>query len=182
MLILHGWGADSTSNWFPWLKQQLEQKGITAYCPNLPSSMLPRKAAWLEAARKAVGKYDESLSIIGHSLGAVAILRILESFGKGEKIDKAILVSGFAKNVGLLEINDFFRGAYDFVKIRKNANKFFVINSDDDPFVPLSYGEEMAKQLNAKFLVEHKAGHINAGTGHLSYQRVLELLEEKNES
>lgn len=176
VLILHGWGADSSSNWFPWLKQQLEQKGIEVYCPDLPNSQQPKQSEWLAAIRKTVGSFDSTLSIIGHSLGAVAVPRILETLSEKEKIDKAILVSGFSQNVGIAEINDFFQKPFDWKKIRQKAKHFTVINSDDDPYVPLEFGEAVAKELGVKLTVEHKAGHINLGTGYFKYERVLQLL------
>src|SRR3989338_1575400 len=143
VLILHGWGGNSQSNWFPWLKEELEKKGVKVYCPDLPNSESPNQQEWLDAIRKAVGKFDESLSIVGHSLGAVSILRILESLEENEKIDKAILVSGFARNLIGNDIASFFEDGFNWEKIRKKANKIIEINSDNDPYVPLEEGEKL---------------------------------------
>ena len=99
-----------------------------------------------------------------------------EKFGKGEKLRAAILVSGFAKDIHIPELQNFIYKEFDWEKIRKGARKFIVIHSDNDPFIELSEGERVAKLLGAEFIVEHDAGHINEGSGHTRYQRLLDIL------
>jgi hypothetical protein len=176
VLIIHGWGANSESNWFPWLKQELEKTKITVYCPSLPNTDHPKQSEWLAEIRKLIGKFDSKTSIVGHSLGAISILRILESLEGNESVGNAILVSGFTNDLNISEISDFFKTEFNWEKIRKKANKIIIINSDDDPFVPLEEGEKLRDNLKAEFIVEHKAGHINLGSGHFRYERILGLL------
>ena len=123
-LILHGWGANGRSNWFPWLKTKLETLGHKVYCPNLPNTDNPDQEEWLNAIRKIDGlKFDENLSIIGHSLGSIAILRILENLADNERINKAILVSGFTRALSISELENFFKTPFNWKKIQKKANK-----------------------------------------------------------
>lgn len=180
-LILHGWGANSRSNWFPWLKTKLEELGHKVYCPNLPNTNNPIQEEWLSMIRKLDGiKFEENLSIIGHSLGSITILRILEQLGENEteRIDKAILVSGFTRALSISELENFFSTPFNWKKIQKKANKIFVINSDNDQFFPIEEGELLAKNLNTRLIVEHGLEHINAGDlgEEFGYKRVLNLL------
>lgn len=179
VLILHGWGADSGSNWFPWLKKTMERRGFAAYCPDLPDSEMPQLPEWLKAAEIAK-PFDSTLSAVGHSLGAVTLLRLLEGMGKKEKIDKAILVSGFARDLGIEEIRKFIEASFDWDKIRKKAKKFFVIHGANDPVVPVEFGKEVADKLAAEFILERNGWHLNAGAGDFTYPRVAELLEGKS--
>ena len=176
-LIVHGWGADSSSNWFPWLKTELEKSGIETFCPDLPNTQNPVKEDWIETLR-AQAEFKGDIILIGHSLGCPAILRLLESFEKGENARAAILVSGFAHDIGIPQIREFTKDGFDFAKIRSACDEFSVINSDNDPLVPLEEGGFLAKALGTGLIVEHGAGHINAGDGHLEYRRVLEIMRK----
>jgi uncharacterized protein len=178
-LIVHGWGGDSSSNWFPWLKNELEKSGIPTICPDLPNPQFPKKEEWLAALRaQASFSENEEIVLIGHSLGCPTILHLLESFQKGEKARAAILVAGFARDLGIPIIRNFVDTDFDFKKIRSSCRDFFAINSDNDPYVPLGEGKFMAKSLDAEFITEHGLGHINYGDGHFEYKRVLEMIKK----
>lgn len=178
VLILHGWGADSQSNWFPWLKNELEQNGIEAYCPDLPNTNYPKKDAWLSAIRELVPKFNEKDDwvLVGHSLGCPTILHLLETFGNGEKVRAAILVSGFAADLGIPDIRDLLNGGFDFKKIKKCAKEFIIINSDNDPYVPLDVGKQLADSLGTNLLLEPGEGHINIVHEEFKYDRVLNII------
>jgi len=177
VLILHGWGADSHDNWFPWLKGELEKKGVDAYCPDLPETNVPKQEAWLSEIRKLAGGFDSGLALVGHSLGTIAIMRTLESLRPGEKIGKAVLVSGFTWGLDIREISDFFKTEFDWEKIRGHAHEITVMNSDNDPYFPVQEGEKLRDNLKAKLIVEHGAGHINEGSPGFR-KRLLETLLE----
>lgn len=179
VLIVHGWGANGQSNWFPWLARQLKKSGVVAYSPNLPKSIWPNSQEWLAEMRKIAQPMDRTLSVVGHSLGSVALLRLLESFSENEKIEKAIFVSGFARDLGISALASFFSKPFDWSKIKRGAEEFFVIHSDDDPVVPFEFGKELAEKLSARFIVEHNLGHLNAGIGDCTYPLLLDLLGAK---
>ena len=175
VLILHGWGANSESNWFQWLKKELENKGVRVYCPNLPDSDYPKMKEWLKVINDLIGNFDDVV-IIGHSLGAVAIPRILEKLKGDEKIKAGILVSGFVNNPNIEEINDFFKERVDWEKVRSKAGKFYIINSDNDPYVPIKEAELLHQKLGGELIIEKGLGHINAGSGFLEYKKVLDII------
>jgi len=184
VLILHGWGANSKSNWFPWLKETLEERYIV-YCPNLPNSLTPKLSEWLEAT-KVARPFDENLSIVGHSLGSVLLLRLLEDLKEKEKINKAIIVSGFARSIGIPLIKEFVARPFKWEKIREKARKFFVMHSDNDPIVPLELGKEVAQKLNAELIIEKNGGHLNLGIDEngnqsFSYPRLAKIIESEED-
>ncbi len=178
LLVLHGWGADSRSNWFPWLKATMEEKGHNVYCPDLPDTETPNLERWLRAAEIAA-PFDRTLSAVGHSLGGTTLLRLLEKLGESEKIETAVFVSGFAADIGIEELQNFVEKPFDWEKIRKKAKRFIVMHSDDDPVVPVALGKEIASRLKATFITEHGCGHLNAGIGDFTYPRIVDALEEK---
>lgn len=178
LLILHGWGADSKSNWFPWLEKIMEERGYIVYCPDLPDTETPNLERWLKAAEIAA-PFDGTLSAVGHSLGAATLLRLLERLGESERIDTAVLVSGFAADIGIEELRNFVEKPFDWEKIRKKAKRFVVMHGDDDPVVPAALGAEIASRLKATFISEHGCGHLSAGIGDFTYPRIVDALEKK---
>ena len=80
ILIFHGTEGYPKENWFPWLKQKLEKMGHTVKVPQFPSPPdVPAKIAeWFKVLEKYEQYLNENTIIIGHSLGGVLALRLLE--------------------------------------------------------------------------------------------------------
>ncbi|MCI0504381.1 alpha/beta hydrolase [Candidatus Micrarchaeota archaeon] len=182
--IFHCWGGDGRSCWSGWLQEELRVSGLGSgvLSPDFPDTENPRLSEWLAAARRLVPSFEpkDEWVLVSHSLGGPTILRLLESFGPGEKAKAVILVAGFAKDLGIPQIRNFVDKEFDWDKIRDAADRFILINSDNDQFIPLDEGRRMAKMLGAKceFLIEHGAGHINEGAGFTSYPRLLEIIKK----
>lgn len=80
VFIFHGTEGYPEENWFPWLKQELEQKGYSVFVPQFPSPpVVPAKIAeWFDVLKNYEQNIDENTILIGHSLGGIFTLRILE--------------------------------------------------------------------------------------------------------
>jgi len=178
--LFHCWGGDGRSCWSGWLADTLRARGHEVFSPDFPDTNEPRPERWLSKARETIPRFDpkDEWVLIGHSLGCPTILRLLESFDQSERVKGVILVAGFAKDLGIPAINDFVKHPFGWKKIRARAEKFVIINSDDDPYIELKEGERLSKQLSAKLIVEHGAGHINEGSGFTNYPRLLGIISE----
>jgi hypothetical protein len=182
--LFHCWGASGKSCWSGWLREQLISSGMasetTALIPDFPNSENPKLKEWLVTARNLVPEFDlkDDWVLIGHSLGCPTILRLLETFGKSEKVACIILVASFAKDLGIGEIKNFVDKDFDWEKIKKKAGKIIIINSDNDPYIKLDEARRMEKLLGAELIVEHNAGHINEGAGFDEYPHLLEIIKE----
>ncbi len=178
LFLFHCWGGDSRSCWSGWLADRMREKGSEVIAPDFPDPSTPRLEEWLSAVRSHVERFDDEWVLAGHSLGCPTILRLLESFAPDEKAKAAILVSAFAKDLGIPEIRNFVDKPFDWDKIRAGAGRSIVINSDNDPYIEIGEGKRLAGLLGAEFIVEHGAGHINEGAGFGPYPRLLSILEE----
>jgi predicted alpha/beta hydrolase family esterase len=180
--IFHCWGGDGRSCWSGWLHDELRVSGFEVLSPDFPDTENPTLETWLATARRLVPRFkpEDEWILVSHSLGGPAILRLLESFEKGEKAKAVILVAGFAKDLGIPQIRGFVEKEFDWEKIGRGADRFIVINSDNDQFIPLEEGRRMAKMLGKKceFLIEPGAGHINEGAGFTKYPRLLDLIRK----
>ena len=70
VLIIHGFGANKLSDWFPWLKRKLKKLNYDVLVPNMPHTMKPVFEEWLKSLENLIQDFTEEDIIIGHSLGA----------------------------------------------------------------------------------------------------------------
>ena len=158
---MHCWGGNSEYAWYPWVKKHLEDKGYKVIVPDMPDSDPPKLVTWLPHLKQIVGEPDEELVLIGHSIGTVTIMRYLESLDIG-RVGKVILVAGFTDQLGFRELENFFDTTLDFSKIKtKSRHGFVVIQSDNDPFVSVQYGERLKEELGASLVIKHNANHMS---------------------
>ncbi|MBI5391273.1 alpha/beta hydrolase [Candidatus Woesearchaeota archaeon] len=69
--------------------------------------------------------------------------------------------------------------SFDWKKIVKSAKHFDVFQSDDDPYVSLGNGEELAKQLGVELTFVPHAGHFNAKAGYTTFPLLLERVKRE---
>ena len=172
--IIHGWGATPNVNWFPWMSRELIKRGIDVEVPQMPDTENPELGNWLKKLDKIIGESDENVYLVGHSLGCVTILKYLEKVNK--KVGGVILVAGFLNSLGIPEIENFTETQIDFEKINKLNTRIVVINSDNDPFVPIEEGKILRDKLGAKLIIMENAYHINEGNGFFELPIGLDVL------
>ena len=108
VFIIHGWEGKPTSNWFPWLKEELEKKDYEAITPEMPNSYEPQCSEWVAHLNEIVGTPSPSDYLVGHSLAVIAIFRYLERLKPGQQVGGAVLVSGFPLDLGIKQHHGFF--------------------------------------------------------------------------
>lgn len=98
-LIAHGAYGYPEENWFPWLKNKLS-KNAKVIVPKFPTPEGQSLDAWLAIADQSLAGFTpENTLLIGHSAGAVLVLRMAE---KTHKPFKAVFsVCPFARPLGL---------------------------------------------------------------------------------
>lgn len=177
-IILHGVNGDSNENWFPWLKNELEQRGFAVWVPDLPETQKPSSKRWvtyiLENIPFELG--DESY-IFGHSAGTVAAMDLLQHLPAGTKVDTCMLVAALKDNLGWENLEELFDDPLDFSKIKSRAKRFIVFQSDDDPYVPIEDGEYIARQLDGEFVPKKNEKHFSVSTADDRYVKLPFLLD-----
>lgn len=175
IFIFHGTEGYPEENWFPWLKQELELKGYKVYVPQFPSPpIVPAKIKeWFDILKGYEQHINEKTILIGHSLGGVFTLRILE------KLNHPVLAAFFVGTpIGIRPILNYDRDSsfsgfsFDWDSIKNKSSHFVVFQSDTDPYVSLGNGQELAKHLNAGLDFVPNAGHFNKKAGYLKFEKL----------
>jgi hypothetical protein len=178
-VIVHGSYGSPDENWFPWLASELRKIDCRVVVPKLPTPEGQSLQRWRDAFAVGVGPLNSDTILIGHSLGAGFILNLLED--SPTPVRGTFLVSGFLDKLGLDafdRINEsFVCRTFAWDHIRGNAGVVHVYNSDDDPYVPLEKGRELAKHFNIELTVLHNAGHVNAKAGFTTFPQLLKDIE-----
>lgn len=178
VFIFHGFEANPDANWFPWLKEELEKKGYTVFVPEMPDSGSPKLDAWMKHMEQYKDKIDENTIFVGHSLGCPFILHLLQNLD--HPIKAAFLVSAFVGELGPVFdpfIGDISIREFNWEKIRKNCAKFVIINSDNDPYIPLEKAKELHEKLSGSDLKIFPArGHLNLGTGFFTFEELRDAI------
>ncbi len=177
VFIIHGSFGNPDENWYPWLKLELEKKGHTVFVPPFPTPDGQNLENWRAVFLPYELEITSDTIFMGHSLGAAFILRFLEQ--TDVKIRAAFFVSGFAS----LLHNDFDSVNKTFLdhpflwdRIRARCAQFFILHSDNDPYVPVSFAKELAAALGVTTLIIPSAGHFNEKSGYSKFPLLLEKI------
>ena len=160
-VIVHAWEGYPKYCWYPQTKKELEKKAFKVRVPEMPETANPKLSGWLPKLKETIKKPDENLFLVGHSLGCITIMRYLESLSGKEKVGGVVFVAGFTDDLGYKELTNFFTKPINFEKVKRGTKNFYAINSDNDPYVPLSYGELLKEKLGAKLIIKHNMGHFS---------------------
>lgn len=177
---VHCWGGTPEYAWYPWVKQELEQRGYQVSIPQMPDTNRPRLDAWLPCLQQCIGEPDDELALIGHSIGTATIMRYLEALPENQRVGKVILVAGFTDPLGFRQLENFFEKRLAYTEIRSRAvHGFTAIQSDDDPYVAAQYGQRLRQELGAKIVIKHHVGHMSGPVdGETSCTELPEVITE----
>jgi predicted alpha/beta hydrolase family esterase len=173
--IVHGSFGNSRENWFPWLADELRGLGHSVIVPDFPTPQGQSLKNWLEVFDESVATLTKDTILVGHSLGAAFILRVLER--SRQPIGATFLVSAFLGSLGLPkfdEVNaDFVNAPVDWERVTANAGTVRVFAGDNDPYVPTEKGAFIANQFGVSLTVVKGGGHINASAGFSAFPQLL---------
>ena len=142
-------------HWMPWLKNQLEEKGIEVSVPLMPNPWSPNYESWKNEFDKL--KIDKETILIGHSAGGAFLVRYLGETKK--RVKKLILVAPWKIPDENNEIEKKFYNYPISVSVGSQVNEIIIFTSDDEE----EEGKESAKifqeALNGKLIELKKHGH-----------------------
>jgi len=181
--IVHGSYGNPEENWFPWLKKELESLGHIVYVPKFPTPENQNLENWVKIFEKYKNEIDKETILIGHSLGPAFILSILEKINIKNKVKACFFVSGFLNLLGNPTFDSvnktFVQKKFNWKKIKENCGKFYIIHSDNDPYVPMKEAVNLAEKLGTVVILIEKAGHFNESSGFKKFDFLLEMIKRE---
>jgi len=181
-IIFHGAFGSPEGNWFPALKEKLEGIGQSVIVPQFSvddwdevtsaGQKVPQRNQylknWLQGFEEVNKKIvpGEKLCFIGHSLGPVFMLHVVEQYKL--QLDSAIFVSPFMESLHSKEfwqfdhVNDsFYKTEFDFADLKNRIPVSYVVYSEDDPYVDKKFPLKFAGALGSAVIPMVSAGHVS---------------------
>jgi serine hydrolase len=146
IIFIHGNQTEHWSyGWAAWFKAELEKLGFETFFETMPDSIIARAEYWLPFLKDHV-KTGENDVLVGWSSGAVAAMRYAEA----NKIKGSVLVSPCYTDLDddMEKQSGYYDKPWQWDKIKINQEKIALIWGDDDPYIPQSEFEFIAKQLS----------------------------------
>ena len=164
-LIAHCWTGTPDSAWYPALACRMRELGFDVTVPALPDTDDPDPIAWQRALQDAVAPDAGALVVVGHSLGALALLRWL--LAAKRSIAAAVLVAPPIGPSALPEINRFRVTHEDVHAALAWVGRTIVVVSDQDPYLlptPAAVAE-VFEAAGAERLLIPGRGHFSPKSG-----------------
>lgn len=148
-------GGNTHEGFFPYIKENLQDKAEIISPGIYPDSLLARAEYWLPYLEELGA--DENTILIGHSSGAIAAMRYAEN----HKILGTVLVAGYHTNLGIQEeiVSGYFDKPWNWESIKNNQKFIIQFNSTDDPFIPIEEARYVHDKLNTDYY-ELNQGHF----------------------
>lgn len=174
-LILHGTDDDSTRQWFPWLKSELEKLGYNVWCPDLPRANKPNIKRYTDFLLNNESFFNDKTLVIGHSSGAVEVLGLLQALPL--KVHAVFCISAFKDSLGMEQLDELFLTPFDFRRMKNNTHKIVFVHSDNDPWCPLDGAKYLSEKTGGKLVVIPGQKHFSTSTMGEQYKQFPKLLE-----
>lgn len=183
IFIVHRWDGNPDSDWYPWLKKELEKRGFKVVIPMMPDTSEPEIDKWILHLNKVVGTLDEETYFVGHSIGCQAIMRYLEKKKYKGKLGKIIFVAGWFK-LDNLEDEEVKTIARPWIEtpinldiLKTKISELIIFLSDNEPYGFVKYNADIFKnKLNGKVITEKEKGHFTEEDGIKEIKEVLNEL------
>lgn len=167
-VIVHRWGGSPESDWYPWLRAELVQRGYDVLVPAMPNPNEPVITPWVDALSQLLAEHpSEQTLLVGHSVGCQTILRALAN--RQQTVQKALFVAGWVRLTGLEDEDQiiaepWLTQAIDVAAAKARLGASVAIFSEDDPVVPLSNQDFFRDQIGSQIVLLDGYGHFDEET------------------
>lgn len=177
IIFIHGNGNSTPNdNWFPYVKSELEELGLTVIARQFPDADLAREKYWIPFLKNEL-KADHNTILIGHSSGAVAAMR----FAEKNVILGSILVGAMHTDLGYEKekISGYYERLWDWQAMKSNQQWIIQFASSDDPWIPIEEPRLIQRQLNTEYYEFTNQGHFGGDYHKPTFPEIVSILKKK---
>jgi predicted alpha/beta hydrolase family esterase len=166
------WRAGPDDDWYPWLARRLAGRAAVLVVPLAPSAAAPDIDACLRTLTTRLGGVDALAAgalahtvLVGHSVGAQAALRLLESLPGTAACPRGVVcVAGWwtLAGDGAEPLAGWTRAPLDLGRVRAHARRVVALLGEGDPTCrdPVANAAAWRERLGATVRIVPGAGHF----------------------
>lgn len=178
--IIHGSFSSPFSNWIPYLRNEIANKELEVYTPDLPSGVgYQNYTNWENMMNEYVklGLINENTTIYAHSIAPVFICKFL--INNKVKIKRLISVCGFNNYLGINEEYDNVNESMyldNLKEVKEYCNDIICYYSKNDPYVKYEVEKAFADTIANEQIIIEDGGHLNSESGYTEFEELLKWL------
>lgn len=148
-------------DWKDVLQENLGE-GFDVLQPRMPNKTNAQYADWEKIFKKIMEKVDDSLVLVGHSLGALFLVKYLSENTLEKNVPSVHLVAAPFDDEEQESLGSFKIDTNKVENIQALTNNIFLYFSTDDPVIPVSESQKYAEKLPQATLKKFTdKGHFN---------------------
>lgn len=178
--LIHGSFGNPFVNWFPFLRKEIESKGLEVYTPDFPTGVGYQNYENWEKVLKAyldAGLINENTTIFAHSIAPIFICKFL--INNKVKVKRLVFVCGFNNYLGINEEYDNVNKSMyldDLAEVKNYCNDIICFYSDNDPYVKYEVEKDFADTIANKQIAIKGGGHLNSESNYTKFDELLEYV------
>lgn len=179
-LLVHGSFGSPFSNWIPYLRKEIENKGLEVYTPDFPTGVgYQNYENWSKLLNVYVEAniINENTIIFAHSIAPIFICKFLVEHKI--KVKKLVFVCGCNNYLGIDENYDTVNKSMYFdnlSNIKNYCNDIICFYSDNDPYFPYDYEKEFADTITENQIIIPGGCHLNSESGYTEFTELLQYI------
>lgn len=176
MLIPGNGNADMSEIWYPYVKKALEESGIEVVAKNMPDPELGSMKYWLPFIEKEIGEGPDTI-LVGHSTGAVAIMRYLET----HRILGAVLVGACYTDLGYESerLSGYYDKEWKWGLMGGNAKWIIQFASLNDPYIPIAEARFIRDKLRTRYYEYPDQGHFSDDVHKTEFPELIDAVKRE---
>jgi predicted alpha/beta hydrolase family esterase len=183
LLLVPRWSGHEDSDCYPWLRRRLVESGFRgelAAVPLMPPDA-PDLSATVAAVREGLGSAEraERTLVLGHSVGAQAVMRAIAELPEGTRVGAVLLLAGWwSVDRPWPTIVPWIETPFAGARTRAAARRCVVLISTDDPVTAdaATTRRLFEERLGAEVQTHENAKHFNASEEPVVLEAARDLL------
>lgn len=179
-LMVHGSFGSSFSNWIPYLRKEIEDKGLEVYTPDFPTGVgYQNYGNWSKLLKIYVetNNINENTTIFAHSIAPVFICKFLVE--NKIKVKRLVFICGFNNYLGIDPDYDAVNESMYFdnlTDVKNYCDDIVCFYSDNDPYVKYDAEKSFADAITENQIMISGGGHMNSESGYTEFSELLKYV------